>query len=38
MATVTSRFQVTVPKAVPNRYGIRAGDESEWIPASDPIR
>jgi AbrB family looped-hinge helix DNA binding protein len=38
MAKVTSKFQVTVPKNVADRYGIRRGDEIEWIPAGDAIR
>lgn len=38
MAKVTSKLQVTVPKAIADRYGIRPGDEIEWIPAGDAIR
>lgn len=38
MAKVTSKFQVTVPKAIADRYSIRPGDEIEWIPAGDAIR
>jgi AbrB family looped-hinge helix DNA binding protein len=38
MAKVTSKFQVTVPKAIAHRYSIRPGDEIEWIPAGDAIR
>jgi AbrB family looped-hinge helix DNA binding protein len=38
MAKVTSKFQVTVPKAIADRYSIRPGDEIEWIPAGDVIR
>ena len=38
MAKVTSKLQVTVPKAIADRYGIRPGDEIEWIPAGDSIR
>jgi AbrB family looped-hinge helix DNA binding protein len=30
MAKVTSKLQVTVPKAVAERLGIRAGDEIDW--------
>jgi AbrB family looped-hinge helix DNA binding protein len=37
MAKVTSKFQVTVPKAIADRYSIRSGDEIEWIPAGDVI-
>ena len=38
MAKVTSKFQVTVPKTIAERYSIRPGDEIEWIPAGDAIR
>jgi AbrB family looped-hinge helix DNA binding protein len=38
MAKVTSKFQVTVPKAIADRYSIRPGDEIEWAPAGDTIR
>ena len=38
MAKVTSKFQVTVPKAIADRYSIRPGDEIEWTPAGDAIR
>jgi AbrB family looped-hinge helix DNA binding protein len=38
MAKVTSKLQVTVPKAIADRYGIRPGDEIEWVAAGDAIR
>ena len=38
MAKVTSKLQVTVPKAIATRYGIRPGDEIEWVPAGEAIR
>ncbi len=38
MAKVTSKLQVTIPKAVAERYGIRPGDHIEWVPAGDAIR
>ena len=38
MAKVTSKLQVTVPKALADQYGIRPGDEIEWQPAGDAIR
>lgn len=38
MSKVTSKLQVTVPKAIAARYGIRPGDEIEWVPAGDAIR
>lgn len=38
MSKVTSKLQVTVPKIVADQYGIRPGDELEWIPAGESIR
>ena len=38
MAKVTSKLQVTVPKAIADRYGIRPGDDIDWVPAGDAIR
>ena len=38
MAKVTSKLQVTVPKSVADRYGIRPGDEIQWLAAGDTIR
>ncbi len=38
MAKVTSKLQVTVPKAIADQYGIRPGDDIEWIPAGDAVR
>jgi AbrB family looped-hinge helix DNA binding protein len=38
MAKVTSKLQVTIPKAVAERYGIRPGDEIDFQPAGDFIR
>ena len=38
MAKVTSKLQLTVPKAIADRYGIRPGDELDWVPAGDAIR
>jgi len=35
---VTSKLQLTVPKAIADQYGIRPGDELEWIPAGESIR
>ncbi|MBI4456926.1 MAG: AbrB/MazE/SpoVT family DNA-binding domain-containing protein [Acidobacteria bacterium] len=35
---MTTKLQVTLPKAVADLYGIRAGDEIEWVPAGDVIR
>jgi AbrB family looped-hinge helix DNA binding protein len=38
MAKVTSKLQVTVPKALADRYHIEPGDEIEWEAAGDAIR
>jgi AbrB family looped-hinge helix DNA binding protein len=38
MAKVTSKYQVTVPKAIADQYSIRPGDQIEWVPAGDTIR
>ncbi|MEJ2086095.1 MAG: AbrB/MazE/SpoVT family DNA-binding domain-containing protein [Acidobacteriota bacterium] len=38
MAKVTSKLQVTIPKAIAERYGIAPGDEIEFQPAGDLIR
>ena len=38
MPKVTSKLQLTVPKKIADQYGIRPGDELEWIPAGDSIR
>ncbi|MGD0296884.1 MAG: AbrB/MazE/SpoVT family DNA-binding domain-containing protein [Bryobacteraceae bacterium] len=38
MAKVTSKYQVTVPRAIADRYGILPGDQIEWAPAGDVIR
>lgn len=38
MSKVTSKLQVTIPKAVADRYGIAPGDEIEWVAAADSVR
>jgi AbrB family looped-hinge helix DNA binding protein len=38
MAKVTSKYQVTVPKAIAERYRIRPGDRIDWVAAGDVIR
>ncbi len=35
---MTSKLQLTVPKAIAVEYGIRPGDELDWEPAGDVIR
>ena len=38
VARVTSKRQVTIPKAIADRYGIASGDEIEFLSAGDAIR
>ena len=38
MGRVTSKLQVTVPKALADRYDIEPGDELDWEAAGDVIR
>jgi AbrB family looped-hinge helix DNA binding protein len=38
MSKVTTKLQVTVPKAIADQYGIRPGDELNWVAAGDSIR
>ena len=37
MSKVTSKLQVTIPKAIAERYGIAPGDEIEWVPAGTSV-
>jgi len=38
MAKVTSKYQVTLPKAIADEYNIRPGDEIDWVAAGEVIR
>jgi bifunctional DNA-binding transcriptional regulator/antitoxin component of YhaV-PrlF toxin-antitoxin module len=38
MAKVTSKLQVTLPKALATQYRIRPGDEILWVASGDAIR
>ena len=38
MSKVTSKLQVTIPKAIAVQYGIEPGDEIEFRPAGSEIR
>jgi AbrB family looped-hinge helix DNA binding protein len=38
MAKVTSKLQVTLPKALADQFGIRPGDQIQWQAAGDAIR
>ena len=37
MAKVTSKYQVTLPKAIADRFSIRPGDDIDWIAAGEVI-
>jgi bifunctional DNA-binding transcriptional regulator/antitoxin component of YhaV-PrlF toxin-antitoxin module len=38
MAKVTSKLQLTLPKVIADQYGIRPGDELQWVAAGESIR
>ncbi len=38
MSKVTSKLQVTIPKAIATRLGIRPGDEIQWHEQGDGLR
>lgn len=38
MSKITSKLQVTLPKALADRFHIRPGDEIDWQDAGDAIR
>jgi bifunctional DNA-binding transcriptional regulator/antitoxin component of YhaV-PrlF toxin-antitoxin module len=38
MAKVTSKYQVTVPRAIADLYSILPGDDIDWVPAGEVIR
>ncbi len=38
MAKVTSKLQLTLPKAIADQYKIRPGDDLDWLPAGNAIR
>jgi AbrB family looped-hinge helix DNA binding protein len=38
MSKVTSKLQVTLPKALAERYSLKPGDEIQWETAADTIR
>jgi AbrB family looped-hinge helix DNA binding protein len=38
MSKVTSKLQVTIPKAIAERLSISPGDELEWVPGADSVR
>lgn len=38
MSKVTSKLQVTIPKTIAERHGVRPGDEIRFVSAGDSIR
>ena len=38
MAKVTSKYQVTMPKAIAQKYNIHPGDDIDWVSAGEVIR
>jgi bifunctional DNA-binding transcriptional regulator/antitoxin component of YhaV-PrlF toxin-antitoxin module len=38
VAKVTSKLQVTLPKALATQYRIRPGDDISWVASGDVIR
>jgi bifunctional DNA-binding transcriptional regulator/antitoxin component of YhaV-PrlF toxin-antitoxin module len=38
MAKITSKYQVTLPKAIAEIYQLRPGDEIDWVAAGEVIR
>jgi AbrB family looped-hinge helix DNA binding protein len=38
MAKVTSKLQLTLPKAIADQYRIRPGDDLDLLPAGETIR
>jgi bifunctional DNA-binding transcriptional regulator/antitoxin component of YhaV-PrlF toxin-antitoxin module len=38
VAKITSKLQVTIPKALAERYGLTPGREIAFLPAGDAIR
>jgi AbrB family looped-hinge helix DNA binding protein len=38
MAKITSKYQVTVPKAIADAYGLRPGDRIDFVAAGETIR
>lgn len=37
MSRVTSKLQVTIPKAIADRFGIKPGDDVDWMVAGGTI-
>lgn len=37
MGRITSKLQTTVPKAIADTYGLKPGDEIDWVAADQAI-
>jgi len=38
MAKITSKYQVTIPRKIADKYNIRPGDKIDWLEAGEAIR
>jgi AbrB family looped-hinge helix DNA binding protein len=38
MAKITSKYQVTIPRKIADKYNIRPGDNIDWLEAGEAIR
>lgn len=38
MAKITSKYQVTLPRVIADKYNIHPGDEIDWVAAGEVIR
>lgn len=38
MATITSKYQVTIPKKIADKYNLKPGDKLDWLEAGETIR
>jgi len=38
MPKITSKYQVTIPKKIADKYNMRPGDNIDWLEAGEAIR
>lgn len=38
MGKITSKLQITLPKAIAERFGLKPGDDVDFVPAGEVIR
>jgi len=38
MGKITSKYQVTIPKIIADKYNMRPGDNLDWLEAGEAIR